>query len=939
MRINTNFSALTAFNALNSTNKSLKKVINSLSTGLRINSSADDAAGFAVAEKMRSQISGLNTASRNTQDGISLLQTAEGALSQTNSMLQRMRELAVQASNDSLTSNDRKYLQLEIDELKGEIDRIADTTQFNKKRLLDGSCGALWSSSDLNVKAKINGGLEYIDEFGQKVNSEGNYRIEISAEPGLPQVQKNNIINYREITSQEIKTIRVPDIEIEQEPIESEYIINLETMLDNSAIPASSGEGWEFTTDDSGNNYLRIYGDGKFNITGTTQPGMFVKVESSASDALIFLHDVSIDNSTRNLPGVYIEPGAKVDMYLRGDNTLIGGGAYSGLGVPDGAELTLSSFSGDGSTEGTLTTQGGSDGGAGIGAPNYPARSGRAGKITINGGTINATGGDFGGAGIGGSDTTGGAGYNYRGGGTITINGGDITAKGGGLGYFSEYSAGAGIGTSTPASSYGGADGTEITITGGKVRAYGASVTSFDGLVGAAGIGGGADADSGKITIKAGLVVSSIPSNADEFVYAEAGASDVRVQSIGYGCFGRITTNPDGTSAVNLEADIEPPAMRQAPDLPIIITGYEETERIIGYHDEEITVETNYISPISEISQFYSSSGVLTVAPYQTITITQGAGQSAEITLYPSDTMYDVANKINDAIANSLGQSKYTNNPNKFCTISDGTELTSESVYTKTPIYDDKGNLTGYDVNTTMLIRSAIPGKSGELYFSGDEDLLHALGLNTIQASSETTYTASVYDAHTGQSIAQNVKSSAPEFPSLIPPEIDIEVDMMSGLSANWDENTKRFMMARKDTYTVFLHLKNNGTIFQTGSNRGEDFMIQLGDASCDALNLASVNVVTRETASRSIGILDRAINHIASQRAKIGAYDNALERTMNTLTVTSTNLTDAESRISDADIASSFMDFVKLQILNQSGTSMLAQANQLPQSVMGLLQ
>ena len=238
-----------------------------------------------------------------------------------------------------------------------------------------------------------------------------------------------------------------------------------------------------------------------------------------------------------------------------------------------------------------------------------------------------------------------------------------------------------------------------------------------------------------------------------------------------------------------------------------------------------------------------------------------------------------------------------------------------------------------------MLVRSAIPGKDGELYFYGEEDLLNALGLNTIQESSENTLTASVYDAHSGKTIASNVKASSNEFIGLISPEIDIEVDPMSGLSANWSEDTKRFIIAGKGTYTTMLHLKNNGTIFQTGSNRGEDFMIQLGDASCDALNLASVNVVTRETASRSIGILDRAINHIASQRAKIGAYDNALERTMNTLTVTSTNLTDAESRISDADIASSFMDFVKLQILNQSGTSMLAQANQLPQSVMGLLQ
>ena len=106
MRITNNISALTTFNSLNSTNKSLQKTINQLSTGLRINFASDDAAGFAISEKMRSQILGLNVASRNSQDRISLLQTAERTLGETNSMLQRMRELAVQASNDSLTSND-----------------------------------------------------------------------------------------------------------------------------------------------------------------------------------------------------------------------------------------------------------------------------------------------------------------------------------------------------------------------------------------------------------------------------------------------------------------------------------------------------------------------------------------------------------------------------------------------------------------------------------------------------------------------------------------------------------------------------------------------------------------------------------------------------------------------------------------------------------------
>jgi flagellin len=118
MRINTNIPALVSYNALNKTNSSLQKSIERLSTGLRINGAADDAAGLAISEKMRAQYRGLDQATSNAQDGISMLQTAEGALSETHSILQRMRELSVQAANDTLTQDDRGYIQLEIDQLK-----------------------------------------------------------------------------------------------------------------------------------------------------------------------------------------------------------------------------------------------------------------------------------------------------------------------------------------------------------------------------------------------------------------------------------------------------------------------------------------------------------------------------------------------------------------------------------------------------------------------------------------------------------------------------------------------------------------------------------------------------------------------------------------------------------------------------------------------------
>ncbi|MFB5282834.1 flagellin [Peribacillus sp. Hz7] len=139
MKINHNISALNAYRNLAVNNNNVSKNLEKLSSGLRINRAADDAAGLAISEKMRSQIRGLNMAERNALDGISLIQTAEGALSSTHEILQRMRELAVQAANGTNTDVDRTAVQEEIGQLKEEIDRIAKTTEFNTKPLLDGS--------------------------------------------------------------------------------------------------------------------------------------------------------------------------------------------------------------------------------------------------------------------------------------------------------------------------------------------------------------------------------------------------------------------------------------------------------------------------------------------------------------------------------------------------------------------------------------------------------------------------------------------------------------------------------------------------------------------------------------------------------------------------------------------------------------------------------
>lgn len=583
------------YNALNATNKAIEKTSRALSTGLKAAMAVDDAAGFAMGLAMSAQVAGVDRAIRNSQDGISMLQTAEGGLSQMNSVLQRMRELSIQAANDSLTAQDRSYLQAEIDELRKGIDSAAASTTFNGKRLLDGSSTAQWTSDKASTKLQVTGAITATDNYGQKKLTEGNYRIEVRANAGQGQVQKSNIIEL-EVLEEEIKEAEV-----------------------------------------SGTNETKLVAEKKL----------------------------------------------------------------------------------------------------------YPAT-------------------------------------------------------------------------------------------------------------------------------------------------------------------------------------------------------------------------------LEKIKSFTNASGVSYFTEPQTIRITQGDGKTASIVVYGGDTVYDVRRKINDAIADDLGQGQYVDNRDNFCTISDGTPSTSESASTENPqltnyndleevtyerdndgklILDDDGNPKPIKTPVhakmgSFVIRSAVAGKAGELTFSSDnEDLIHKLGLNTIQNAEENTFTASVYDAHTGKALVKNAPTDGNVITGAIHPNANIEFDRMANVKVSWAENSKRYVMSSEDSvYETTLHVQDRSTAFQIGQGRGEDIYINIADMRSASLGIDAVDVTTRENASRSISILDAAIHKVSVQRSKLGTYQNELEYNTNSLTETSLQLQSSESRLKDADMALSYMDFVKLQILSNTGNSMLSQANQNAQSVMRVL-
>ncbi|PNS00481.1 flagellin [Petrotoga mexicana DSM 14811] len=171
MRINHNLNALNAWRQLESANNAMGKSLEKLSSGLRINRAVDDAAGLSISEKMRAQIKGLDMAVKNAQDSISLIQTAEGTLTETHATLQRMRELAVQAANDTNVTEDREALQDEAKQLRDEITRIANNTEFDTQKLLNGSFSDKYFHIGANISQNITLSINTMDASALGINS------------------------------------------------------------------------------------------------------------------------------------------------------------------------------------------------------------------------------------------------------------------------------------------------------------------------------------------------------------------------------------------------------------------------------------------------------------------------------------------------------------------------------------------------------------------------------------------------------------------------------------------------------------------------------------------------------------------------------------------------------------------------------------------------
>lgn len=786
MVIYNNIPSLTAQRYVGISNTNLAKSLEKLSSGLRINHASDDASGLAISEKLRGQISGLKRAAMNAQDGISMLQTAEGAMGEVHSILQRMRELAVQASNGIYTTNDRKYIQDEVDQLKAEINRISASTEFNTKKLLNGDASALWSTDKADkLSAIIRGRV-----------AEGNYNIKVE----LQQAGKN-------------------------------YVYKSDVMtLNEGALGAQIATSIGTTSDANDTNVAYVKDPKSIPRTGTA----YYTITIADTDA------GNVDQAFLN--GVYQQSGSAWTV-----------GTFSTVSA---------SFSGYVEVEFLVTKTAGST----MSAGDYRYRQINAKTGVVGSWISNTATGTMGiDVGVTSASLTIASGQRITAGDKILIAVSDRSTI-----------------TNAAASSGGGT----IAISGGP--------SGYQGPIIEYAAGGLTPKDNG----------DGVVDYKDVTIYLanlNQSTGNVDIGSITLG-FKEQTSNSNNGG----------------------ITDTGAFNFIVNGGGEAATSTTK----LKDIARFTTDDGRNIFDNTQSLTVF-GNGKSATIYLEGDDTIADFENKLTDAIVNGLGMGATNENSTSATTVN------NNLVNYVSPGSATSG--TNEAVNGTFVIQTALLGENSKLAFIGDQALIDGLSLATIQKGEESVTKVTVTNAHTGATVGSDVINDS----TLRGVIQGVEVKLAGNLdtSISWSATSRKLDFSNASgAVDIKLHLVDNATELQIGANEGQTIEAYIGQMDTKALGLDDVYMVSQELAQKSITKIDRAIEMVSAARATIGAQVNRLEYAISNLNVTRENLVAAESRIRDLDVAAEMATFTRWQILNQSGTAMLAQANQLPQLALQLL-
>jgi len=811
--INTNTASINAQFNLNKVNQEMEKAMEQLSSGRRINSAGDDAAGIAIASRMESQVRGLNQAMRNAADGQSLVDTAEGAMDEISNMLQRMRELALQASNDTNSDSDRESLDLEIDALMDEIDRVVSTTAFNGKNILDGS-------AELNFQI----GSEAGQNMNVAINSMGTNAL--GSLTGAPAANAN-LTSSNQGTAAEITEVKMAFSG------DDTYSFNL--VIGSAAAVAVSGDVSNSSASD---------------ITG------------------------AINTALSN---------ASLDEYA---SATFSGGVVT-IKDTSGAGIAVNTFASVGSGTGTYSTINGGSGSDEV--------------VTLGGATAN----------IGTTFTTTAATTSY-------VAAADATS--GTAAIFTEL-----LDTS--------ANGNFTDVTAWVVGDFGAAPAAADHL----------EVDFGDFSVSIAIADATDVGSFAQAINAEQSAFTFSavLEDAGSGVLNyslKAVSNSVGAIAT---ADI--PTIKAIDANGVTITdgafgaGTALTQTTAGVDAADAVIETGGTKLYLELNgnddyAFTLAESGLTGGSANLSFSYTGTSASRDSIATQLQTALNAGGASTFSVENINGRLAITNQDDNALTLTAFTSQGTGTILASTDAADSStqgiSQLLDDDVNAvaaTTTTAGAAVATSVELSFTADDTYSFKVsdGIRTavIDATALTTTDASDMEAAINYGLEQAGMDAS------------ITVSESAGTITLTQAAGREISVSNFSSDGVGSMLVDAGT----GTDGGASY---LNDGlGANASTISSIAITTASKASDAIQVIDRALQDIASERAKLGAVSNRLDHTISNLGNVVINTEASQSRIQDADFAKVTGDLTKSQIMSQAATAMLAQANASKQGVLSLLQ
>ena len=852
--INTNIASLNAQRNLNASQGSLATSLQRLSSGLRINSAKDDAAGMAIADRMSSQVRGLNQATRNAYDGISLAQIAEGALGETNNILQRIRELAIQSANATNSASDRLALQSEVNQLISELDRIAATTSFNGLKLLDGNFVAqnfqVGAEANQTISVSVSGADSSTLGINKATANNDVAGINNAVGSGGPVATTTARVG----TGADFATAAaaaVPDQTI--------------------TVTAADGTTATFAIDSDDDRSALGIAAGLTGLAGVTS----VDAENS----------VELDVST----ATGVVAGNKVTFTLTGDTA--GTTANVSFTVTDLATTSLAQQFANAISGAALEDF----------------------AVSVDGGVVTITSAT--GANVGIADLT-----------------------------FAENSV---LSLGTFAATASIAAGDEITFSiNGTAVAY--SLQAGDIANASAGT-----FSTAFITNLAGAISGAIGTT--DFSVAVNGGN---IEITAYGDTVELTTLAfTSVTATDLTAASSAPggtattaALAEGDDVTATATAVTDTVdfggttigdgvtgNAIAVGTVEVTLATgaNISSDVTTGNAFgVAANANASLVRYGVADITGGNYVEAQDIMINGQVSKTVSIKENytatqvAALVNAVSdQTGVQATARTTATIKN---LSADGVVSMT--------LNGVDISANVTtsnlteLAEAINSKTGATGIVATLDITKS-EISLLQAEGEDI---SILD----------FSSSVAVIDDTAPTIVTLDIDGASGTAARLVAGGTTLLAGTQDSTVIGgnVEFKSPGGYFSLASSidatagglfDGEAEQLQASEKQ--ALN--TVDISTAAGATRAIDIADGALARINGIRADLGAVQNRFQSTISNLTTSAENLTAARSRIQDADFAAETANLTRAQILQQAGVAMLAQANQLPQQVLQLLQ